>query len=376
VTVKYTDAVLSFVSCTNDSYKTDGNSIIYTGKEATIKFSGQAEGKANIIVSSDVLSGSSAQVTVSGGQSAPAEEEKPAESTEPAETTTETTEETTVATGATVSGGAVGPITVATPDSLLTDHFVEASFVTEDGTAVSAYRLQNTESDFYYVYGADESGNSTWYCYDGTNHTLQRADTTLFTNLSTAPTTEVAGDETTTTGVNEDKASWKDRAIALYKYKKAILIVLFILLIALMVFFNIRMKKRDEEYDDDEDDFFEEYGEAQKRSDALEHIAKKRSEPEVKTVLAGKEGFSNPQEEDIPEDLSAALEATVRATKAEASREFVDNAASKSVPKQPVVQQPEVADDIDLSDAIIKQVTKTSNKQEDDDLKIIDFNDL
>ncbi|MBQ5385655.1 MAG: hypothetical protein IIU40_01245, partial [Lachnospiraceae bacterium] len=66
IKVLYTDSILGFVSCSNDSYSTSGNSITFTGKEATIKFSGVAEGKANVIVSSEVLTGSSAQVTVTG----------------------------------------------------------------------------------------------------------------------------------------------------------------------------------------------------------------------------------------------------------------------------------------------------------------------
>lgn len=378
VTVKYTDAVLSFVSCTNDSYKTDGNSIIYTGKEATIKFSGKADGKANVIVSSDALTGSSAQITVSGGGTAATEE--PAEEN-PVETEETTTEETTTETSepVTFEGAAVGPITVATAEAPLSDHLVEAAFVTEDGQTVSAYRLQNTESDFYYFYGTDEEGNGAWYCYDGANHTLQRADATVFAAIGSASTEATNTDAQVSESTEEEEAvSWQERAVSLYKSRKAVLIILFILLIAGMVFLNIHLKKRDEEYDDDEDDFFEEYQEAQERRDAMEHVSTKHSEPEVKTVVAGKEGFSNPKTEDIPQDLSAALEETVRATKAEASREVA--AATPRTVAKPTMKQPTkqdtIADDIDLSDAIIKQVTKPSHKQDEDDLTIIDFNDL
>jgi hypothetical protein len=110
------------------------------------------------------------------------------------------------------------------------------------------------------------------------------------------------------------------------------------------------MKMRDDEFDDEEDDFFEEYGEAQARREAIEN-AKETSkataqQPKVRTVVAGKENLAKKDEEDISVDLSAALEETVRKT-----------------------------EHIDLSDAIVKQVTKPSKKDEDD-LHIIDFNDL
>ena len=111
---------------------------------------------------------------------------------------------------------------------------------------------------------------------------------------------------------------------------------------------------RDDEFDDEEDDFFEEYGEAQARRDAIEDSKETSKEipretapqPKVRTVVAGKEDIAKKDDEDISVDLSAALEETVRKT-----------------------------EHMDLSDAIVKQVTKPSKKDEDD-LHIIDFNDL
>ena len=356
VTVKYTASVLTFVSCTNDSYKTDSNSVIFTGSEATIKFSGATEGTANVIVTSDALVGSSAQVVVSGGGSAaPAEqtqEETPEE--QPQE---ETTPEAPVE-GAVVTGEAISAITVTTPENLLTPNFVETSFVTEDGTTVPAYRLQNTESDFYYVYGCTEDGNYAWFSYDAANHSLQRADTTLFTMSASSDTVSANDGQSTENG--EDSLSIKERAMKLYKYRRFFLILVFIVLIVLIVLFNRYLKKRDEEYDDeDEDDFFSEYGEAQETRDARESRAESRETRASKRAREEEDDFDW---------------GSVTVTSEKQTEEVEEKpAVKKPEVKKPVVH--EVADDIDLSDAIVNQVMKPA-KHEDDDLKIIDFNDL
>ena len=354
IKVLYTDSILGFVSCSNDSYSTSGNSITFTGKEATIKFSGAAEGKANVIVSSEVLTGSSAQVTVTGSGNN-TQEATPAEDAQEEQPQEQTTEETTEASGeaVSVSGGAVGPITVGTPDSLISSALMETTLVLEDGTNVPAYRLQNTDSDFYYFYGMTEDGNGGWYSYDNANHTLQRADTTLFTSISSGEGEVVSGDDGATEETEQGE-SLKERAQRLYKNRKLLVVIAFVVLIGLIIFFNIRMKMRDDEFDDEEDDFFEEYGEAQARRDAIEDSKETSKEipretapqPKVRTVVAGKEDIAKKDDEDISVDLSAALEETVRKT-----------------------------EHMDLSDAIVKQVTKPSKKDEDD-LHIIDFNDL
>lgn len=369
--VLYTDSVLNFVSCTNDSYKTDGNAILYTGKEATIKFSGVAEGKANVIVSSDALTGSSAQVVVTG--SAPADvqtEETPEEPTETSETS-ETSDGGVEVTegGVVLSGAAMGSITVVAPEAVLSPMLVEAPLVLQDGTTATAYRLQNTDSAFYYVYGMAEDGSYDWYSYDSAHQTLQHADQSLFTSLSFTDTTVSETEE-----VSTESATWRDRAKQLYQFRKLILILMFVIGVALIVLLNIRMKRHDEEYDDDEGDFFAEYGEAQEASDAFETGKKRSVEPEVKTVIAGKDELVHPQNDDISADISAALEATVLQTEAEATREVsaLEKLQKKSKPAAASKQETDA--DFDLSDAIVKQVTKPSNAS--DDLKIIDFNDL
>ena len=360
VTVKYTADVLSFVSCTNENYKTDSNSVIFTGQEATIKFSGASEGKANVIVTSDALVGSSAQVVVSGGGTGAAPEEPQEETSE--EQPQEEAPAETPAESVVLSGEAISAINVTTPETLLTSNFVETSFVTDDGATVPAYRLQNTESDFYYVYGCTEDGTYDWYSYDAANHSLQRADATLFAMGGSSE--DVSADNGETKQDGEESLSLKDRAMKLYKYRRFFLILVFIILIGLIIWFNRYLKKRDEELDDeDEDDFFAEYGEAQETRDARESRAETRASKRASkeeddfdwgsvTVTSEKQTDEKAQERPPPK-----VEAEVK----------------KATVKKPEVQ--DVEDDIDLSDAIVKQVMKPA-KNEDDDLEIIDFNDL
>ena len=66
ITVRYSAAVLSFESCNVAGYTSDGNSVIFSGSSGDITFTASASGKADVIVSSDSLSGSSAAINVSG----------------------------------------------------------------------------------------------------------------------------------------------------------------------------------------------------------------------------------------------------------------------------------------------------------------------
>jgi|GEM_PF-2743049 len=83
ITVKYTSAILSLQSVSGADYSAEGNTVTFTGTTATLTFSTAAEGTANVIVSSDSLSGSSAAISVGSTAS---------ETTETTETT-ETAEE-------------------------------------------------------------------------------------------------------------------------------------------------------------------------------------------------------------------------------------------------------------------------------------------
>ena len=66
ITVKYSSAVLTFDSCSVAGYSSDGNSVVFSGKSGDITFKAASGGKADVIVSSDSLSGSSVSVNVAG----------------------------------------------------------------------------------------------------------------------------------------------------------------------------------------------------------------------------------------------------------------------------------------------------------------------
>lgn len=82
LSLRYNNNALKFVGCSASGFSTDGNTISFSGKSATVTFEAQDSGAGDLVVSSDVLSGSSASVQVT--KPAAAAEEKPAE-TKPAE---------------------------------------------------------------------------------------------------------------------------------------------------------------------------------------------------------------------------------------------------------------------------------------------------
>ncbi len=370
IKVLYTDSILGFVSCSNDSYSASGNSITFTGKEATIKFSGAAEGKANVIVSSEVLTGSSAQITVTGSGNS-TQEATPAEDAQEKKPQEQTTEETTEISGEaiSVSGGAVGPITVGTPDSLISSSLMETTLVLEDGTNVPAYRLQNSDSSFYYFYGSDANGESSWYSYDAAHGTLQQADTSIF--AAGVINDDNTRSDTDLNDSSEDSSLFKTGVQKLYNIRRLLVVILFICLIGLIILFNIHMKKRDEEFDDE---FFEEYGEAQAKLDEIENNKNCRKEKESDTISKRKNSLKQDEDNDIPIDLSSALEETVYKTEKEAETHLAGE--KKESGRMNATQNETTENDgIDLSEAIVNQVLKPS-QENDDELHIIDFNDL
>lgn len=78
ITVKYTSAMLTFVSCTGSGYTTSGNSVSFSGKTGDVVFTAAASGTASIIVSSTSCSGSSTTLSIGGGAVEPAPQEQPA----------------------------------------------------------------------------------------------------------------------------------------------------------------------------------------------------------------------------------------------------------------------------------------------------------
>lgn len=97
ISVSYTGAILSYTGSNNSSTSVSGGTATFTGNNATLNFTAQSEGTAEIIVTASSLTGSSTTVSVSGsGAAAPAAEAPAAEESAAAETPqTETPAEST-----------------------------------------------------------------------------------------------------------------------------------------------------------------------------------------------------------------------------------------------------------------------------------------
>lgn len=86
LSLRYNNNVFKLVNCSVSGYTTDANVVSFSGKSGQVTFEAVEPGSGDLVVSSDVLSGSSASVTVSPAASeAPAEpeaSEEPKESTD------------------------------------------------------------------------------------------------------------------------------------------------------------------------------------------------------------------------------------------------------------------------------------------------------
>ncbi len=77
ITVRYSSDVLTFDNCNVAGYSSDGNTVTFYGKTGDITFKAASGGKADMIVSSDALAGSSASVTVASEEAAAEPEPEP-----------------------------------------------------------------------------------------------------------------------------------------------------------------------------------------------------------------------------------------------------------------------------------------------------------
>lgn len=64
ITVKYNTGILLLKDCDVAGYSKSGNSVVFSGKNGTVTFSGLSEGTSNIIVTSDKCAGSSTSISV------------------------------------------------------------------------------------------------------------------------------------------------------------------------------------------------------------------------------------------------------------------------------------------------------------------------
>ncbi len=240
IRLKYNTDVLKLANC-SINYTTDANTVTFEGTKAVLEFTAQSEGKSNLIVSGNAVSGSSTSIQVSGGSDAATTEDTTADSS--SDTTAEVDgqfvvdgvgyvvserfaddeiptgfEKTRVmidnynykaltngsltliylkpaadtsgkgvfyvynAEANTVSTfdmirGGNGYLLVSTPEKPLFEGLKETQ-VTIEGRQVSAYCIEG-QNDFCFVYGTNQDGAAGWYQYDMQEGTLQRVNEQL-----------------------------------------------------------------------------------------------------------------------------------------------------------------------------------------------------
>ena len=169
ITVKYTSDIISFDSCSVAGYTSEGNSITFAAKSGDITFKAASDGRANVIVSSDTLTGSSASISVSG--SAAAESEPAAEEPAAEEPAPEDTSDDAAAAPAQPSGN--GDFTVDGVDYVISERYrdseVPAGF---DRATLEIHGKTYSEpvtdkiTLLYLKPASDTSGSGVFYVYD------------------------------------------------------------------------------------------------------------------------------------------------------------------------------------------------------------------
>ena len=269
LTVKYNATILVFQSCDASGYTQSGNSVSFTGKSGNINFSVAQPGDANIIVSSNTLSGCSTQIKVTGSAdnaSASQTVETQSEETQAEEVTTEETPEEAAEPVEDFAGlgDATHHVTVMTPDILLNDSMVETTYTT-DADTYTLYQFSGVSNEFYYVYGEDEEGNVGWYVFDSSKNQVSRADTAVLSMVESGKNTD-ASDDTKVSEVSE----YIDYAVEYAKenYRNILAIAILLIAVIIVIRINVRVfrKASDDEEDDDGSDIFADLDSPKKES--------------------------------------------------------------------------------------------------------------
>lgn len=397
MSLAYNADVLSFSSANTD-YTTDGNTISFSGTNATVSFSCISSGKSNLIVTSQDLTGSSASVQVSGASasedSQTSQESSTTDTTSDIEgqfvidgvgyVVSERYSESEIPSGfsrtaVTIDGysyrelsngtitllylkpasdtsgsgtfyvydeasGFVSPfsmvgtsesyVILATPESLLSDRFVETTLVVEDAS-YTAYTL-GENGDFFFLYGTNESGVTGWFSYDSTDGSIQRLNEQLLA------TTDVTSDNTTVVSSSDDEylKKWQ-------KQRYFVAGLLFVVVVLAVIIINLLLGRRRDSYEDpfDEDeDAFDEGTDGAlevKREDTTYHVdvAEEKSSIEHTDVA-----LSSEEEDEISaEEISKSLQEHVSAL--DLNGDETAEVPEISIPEDPVpeVSIPEVS---------------------------------
>lgn len=243
ITVKYNATILNFVSCDVAGYTQSGNTVSFAAKSGSINFKLVESGSANIIVSSDTLSGCSAQISVTGSAADAAE--TPVEEAVPEGDAAEVSEEA-VAPEAGKIGTDTAFIVVMTPDALFSDALVEVPYSNEVGS-YTLYQFDGISNEFYYVYGENEAGVVGWYVFDSSTGQYLKADTQVLSKVGAS-------------GVEEEESD-KSELIANVKgyckenLRNILTILILVVAIIVVIIINIHVFRNSEEEDDGSDIF-------------------------------------------------------------------------------------------------------------------------
>lgn len=246
ITVKYNATILNFVSCDVNGYTQSGNTVSFAAKSGSIDFKLAESGSANIIVSSDTLSGCSAQISVTGSASDTAETpaETPVEDAAAEGDSAEITGE-----GAVPEAGKIGTetsyIVVMTPDALFSDALVEASYSSESG-AYNLYQFEGVSNEFYYVYGENEAGVVGWYVFDSSTAQYFKADTQVLSKVGASAVEEESDKSELFANVKE---------YCKENIRNILTILILIVAIIVVIIINIRVFRNSEAEDDGSDIF-------------------------------------------------------------------------------------------------------------------------
>ena len=350
ITVKYNATILNFVSCDVSGYTQSGNAISFKGKTGNIDFKVAESGSANIIVSSDSLTGCSTQIAVTG--TATQEADNSTATTETPETQTQETdaqdtsaEDTQEAVNSDASklGTEEHYITVMTPDALFSDALALVPYTNEVNT-YSLYQFDGVAGEFYYVYGENESGAIDWYVYDSTTGQFMRADTAVLSKVG-----EMTSEEETK---SNSFSEYFDYAKEYCKENSRNILTILVLLIAviIVIIINIRVFKNNSDKDDGSDIFGD------------EDLPKRRS------LLSKAEKYDEDEDED---------ESEAESEKVDASDTDDDSDSDTVVPDLDMSVINEVLSENSSENEIVEPKTKKENSTSGNrDINLMDLNNL
>lgn len=402
VSVKYNPEVLQLTGGSME-YTTDGNTITFTGTDATFQFKAVASGKSSIIVSGANVTGSSTSIQVGEGAATSSDAEQPAAQNnsneqegqftidgvgyvvserfseeeipagfervrvtidgynykalsngsitlvylKPASDTSSkgtfyvyNQDANSVSTFA-ILGKGDNFILLSTPNSMPVEGMQEAE-ITVDNRKVNVYTIGDAQ-EFVYAYGTNLQGESGWYQYDTKDGSLQRMNLQL---LGVSAGTE----DTEPVATNQDSyyEKWS-------KQRYLLAGLLFVVVVLLVLVINLFLSRRrvggdDEVWDDDDNEDAEDM-----------------------------ESFEDEVEED--DSLTEDVQSFIHEVSGKQMEEQEDELAEEISPSEEVVSSEQLVDEIIYSDMKRTEAFRSSKETRhksnaDDQIDILDLNDL